>query len=193
KDRLLSAYYQKIYRPGLSMTMSSSTPKASGYYFPAEFHPHVATWLSWPHKEASWPGKIHTIYPYYSQFIKELVKGENVCINVRDEAMKAFAMSCLEREGVDMSRVRFFFHPTNDAWCRDHGPAFLINPQAAQKKVIVDWNYNAWGDKYPPYDLDDVIPTLIGRHYNIPVFYPGIIMEGGSVEFNGAGTLLTST
>jgi len=175
------------------MTMSSSTPKASGYYFPAEFHQHAATWLSWPHKEASWPGKIHTIYPYYSQFIKELVKGEDVCINVRDEAMKTFAVSCLEREGVDMSRVRFFFHPTNDAWCRDHGPAFLINPQAAQKKVIVDWNYNAWGNKYPPFDLDDVIPTLIGKELNLPVYHPGIIMEGGSVDFNGKGTVITST
>ena len=173
--------------------MSSSTPKASGYYFPAEFHQHAATWLSWPHKEASWPGKIHTIYPYYSQFIKELVKGEDVCINVRDEAMKTFAVSCLEREGVDMSRVRFFFHPTNDAWCRDHGPAFLINPQAAQKKVIVDWNYNAWGNKYPPFDLDDVIPTLIGKELNLPVYHPGIIMEGGSVDFNGKGTVITST
>jgi agmatine deiminase len=93
----------------------------------------------------------------------------------------------------DLSNVEFFFHPTNDAWCRDHGPAFLINPSASQKKVIVDWNYNAWGNKYPPYDLDDVIPTLIARHFALPVFYPGIVMEGGSVEFNGKGTLLTST
>jgi agmatine deiminase len=175
------------------MTPSSNSPKASGYYFPAEFHPHVATWLSWPHKEASWPGKIHSIYPYYSLFIKELVKGENVCINVKDEVMKDFAVKCLDREGVDMSRVRFFFHPTNDAWCRDHGPAFLINPQASQKKVIVDWNYNAWGNKYPPFDLDDVIPTLVGKELNLPVYNPGIIMEGGSVDFNGKGTVITST
>lgn len=174
------------------MTMST-TPKAAGYYFPAEFHQHAATWLSWPHKEASWPGKIHTIYPYYSQFIKELVKGEDVCINVRDDAMKGFAVNCLEQAGVDTSRVRFFFHPTNDAWCRDHGPAFLINPRAAQKKVIVDWNYNAWGNKYPPFDLDDVIPTLVGKELNLPVYYPGIIMEGGSVDFNGKGTVITST
>ena len=72
-------------------------------------------------------------------------------------------------------------------------PCFLINPDAEQKKVIVDWNYNAWGNKYPPYDLDDVIPTLIAKQYNIPVYNPGIIMEGGSVEFNGKGTLMTST
>src|SRR5450432_3931215 len=169
------------------------TPKEKGYYFPAEFAPHVATWLSWPHKEASWPGKIHTIYPSYTKFIKELAKGELVRINVADEAMKTFAVEKLNEAGVDLTKVEFFFHPSNDAWCRDHGPAFLINPNAEQKKVIVDWDYNAWGNKYPPYDLDDVIPTLIGKHYNIPVYHPGIIMEGGSVDFNNKGTLITST
>lgn len=167
--------------------------KEAGYYFPAEFAPHEATWLSWPHKEASWPGKIHTIYPNYSLFVKYLAQSEKVRINVTDEAMKAFAVEQLQKTGADMSQVEFFLHPTNDAWCRDHGPAFLVNPLAAQKKVIVDWNYNAWGNKYPPYELDDVIPTLIGRHFNIPVHYPGIVMEGGSVEFNGKGTVLTST
>lgn len=169
------------------------TPGQLGYFFPAEFAPHSATWLSWPHKEASWPGKIQMIYPSYVKFIKELTKGELVRINVADEAMKSFAISWLEREQVDLSKVEFFFHPTNDAWCRDHGPAFLANPAAAVKKVIVDWGYNAWGNKYPPYDLDDVVPTLIGKHFNIPVYHPGIVMEGGSVEFNGRGTVMTST
>jgi agmatine deiminase len=173
--------------------MFSNTPKQLGYYFPAEFAPHSATWLSWPHKEASWPGKIHSIFPYYCQFIKELVKSEKVCINVCDEAMKTFAIQQLQKARVHLACVEFFIHPTNDAWCRDHGPAFLVNPDAHEKKVIVDWGYNAWGNKYPPYDLDDVIPTLVGKHYDIPVFYPGIVMEGGSVEFNGKGTLLTST
>ncbi|HMC85216.1 MAG TPA: agmatine deiminase family protein, partial [Chitinophagaceae bacterium] len=175
------------------MNDSIKTPKDLGYYFPAEFAPHVATWLSWPHKEASWPGKIDTIYPCYSKFVKELTAGEKVCINVKDDAMKAFAVEHLQKANVDLSKVEFFFHPTNDAWCRDHGPAFLINPAAEQKKVIVDWNYNAWGNKYPPYDLDDVIPTLIAKQYNIPLYNPGIVMEGGSVEFNGKGTLMTST
>jgi agmatine deiminase len=177
----------------LTVMNNEQTPKQLGYFFPAEFAPHAATWLSWPHKEASWPGKIHTIYPYYCQFIKELTKGEKVCINVSDEAMKNFAMSHLQTEDVDLANIEFFFHPTNDAWCRDHGPAFLINPKAEQKKVIVDWNYNAWGNKYPPFDLDDVIPTLIAKSYGIPVYHPGIIMEGGSVDFNGNGTLITST
>lgn len=169
------------------------TPKQLGYYFPAEFAPHRATWLSWPHKEASWPGKINAIYPHYAQFVKELTKGEQVCINVADEAMKSSALKHLLAANVDVSKVSFFFNPTNDAWCRDHGPAFLINPEAAIKKVIVDWGYNAWGGKYPPFDLDDVIPTRIASQLNLPVYHPGIVMEGGSVEFNGKGTLLTST
>ena len=169
--------------------------KEAGYFFPAEFAPHRATWLSWPHKEASWPGKIHTIYPAYSRFVRELTHGEAVCINVKDAAMQASVVGHLEVAGVDMERVRFYPFATNDAWCRDHGPAFLINPTAAagKKKVIVDWNYNAWGNKYPPYELDDDIPTRIGKALELPVYYPGIIMEGGSVDFNGAGTLITST
>ena len=154
---------------------------------------HEATWLSWPHKEASWPGKLETIYPNYSLFVKYLAQSEKVRINVVDAAMQAAATAHLIKAGVNMDQVSFYLHPTNDAWCRDHGPAFLINPAANQKKVIVDWNYNAWGNKYPPYDLDDVIPTLIGKHFDIPVYHPEIIMEGGSVEFNGTGTILTST
>jgi agmatine deiminase len=173
--------------------MNRTTPKELGYYFPAEFEKHEATWLSWPHKEASWPGKIETIFPSYSQFIKELTKGEIVRINVNDEAMEDFAIMHLRNADVDLDKVEFHFNPTNDAWCRDHGPAFLINPKAEKKKVIVDWDYNAWGNKYPPFDLDDVVPTLIGNIFNLPVYHPGIVMEGGSVEFNGRGTILTST
>jgi agmatine deiminase len=167
------------------------TPKQLGYYFPPEFAAHEATWLSWPHKEASWPGKIETIYQPYAQFVKALAESELVRINVNDEKMKSFAQHVLAKENVNMQQVEFFLHPTNDAWCRDHGPAFITNPDK-KVKAIVDWNYNAWGNKYPPYDLDDIIPTLIGEHFNLPVFYPNIVMEGGSVEFNGKGTLLTS-
>ncbi len=127
----------------------------------------------------------------YAQFIKLVAEGEKVNINVADEKLKQFAISHLEKAGADLKNIQFFFHPTNDAWCRDHGPAFLINP-TEKKKMIVDWGYNAWGGKYPPFDLDDVIPTLIAKQYNIPVVHPGIVMEGGSVEFNGKGTLLTT-
>ncbi|MBS4073319.1 MAG: agmatine deiminase family protein [Algoriphagus sp.] len=171
----------------------AATPAELGYYFPAEFAPQESMWLSWPHKEASWPGKIETVFAPYSQFITEVAKGQKVNINVADEAMKAFALAHLEKAGADLSKIFFHFFPTNDAWCRDHGPAFLINPNAEIKKVLVKWNYNAWGEKYPPHDLDNQIPIHIAEHLGIPYFKPGIVMEGGSVEFNGKGTLLTST
>ena len=163
-----------------------------GFHFPAEWAPHTATWLSWPHKEESWPGKIVTIYKPYCEFIKAVSEGEIVRINVANEQMAAFAKEQLMAVGADLKKIEFFEFPTNDAWCRDHGPAFLVNSDTKQK-VIVDWGYNAWGDKYPPYDLDDVIPTKIANHFNLPVYHPGIVMEGGSVDFNGKGTVLTTT
>ncbi|MEJ7560183.1 MAG: agmatine deiminase family protein [Pedobacter sp.] len=169
------------------------SPKKAGYRFPAEWAKHDATWLTWPHKEESWPGKIDTIYTPYCQFIKAVSEGEKVRININDEETKSFAISKLKEQDVDLNQIEFYFNPSNDAWCRDHGPAFLINPSAESKKVIVDWGYNAWGGKYPPFEQDDIIPTLIADHLDIPVFNPGIVMEGGSVEFNGAGTILTTT
>ena len=172
--------------------MNQGADNIKGFSFPAEWAPHTATWLSWPHKEESWPGKIGMIYSKYAEFIKALTEGELVRINVVDEQMAAFAKEQLLAIGTDLSRVEFFEFPTNDAWCRDHGPAFLINSDT-KEKVIVDWGYNAWGGKYPPFDLDDVIPTRIGKHFGLPVYHPGIVMEGGSVDFNGAGTVLTTT
>ncbi|MBY0433173.1 MAG: agmatine deiminase family protein, partial [Cyclobacteriaceae bacterium] len=145
------------------------SPKELGYYFPAEFDKHDSTWLSWPHKEASWPGKIESIYPAYSFFVKMLAQSERVNINVTDETMKKKAIEHLVKMDADLTKISFHFNPTNDAWCRDHGPAFLIN-RKEKKKAIVDWGYNAWGEKYPPYDLDDVVPTRIAHDLKIPVF-----------------------
>jgi len=168
------------------------TPKSLGYYFPAEFAKHDAIWLTWPHKEESWPGKIASVYPSYTEFVKVVALTERVCINVVDEKMRNSANKMLQLAGVDLTKVTFYLHPSNDAWCRDHGPSFLIRNHPEDKKAIVDWNINAWGGKYPPYDLDDVMPTNIAKVLNVPVFYPEIIMEGGSVDFNGAGTIMTS-
>ena len=117
---------------------------------------------------------------------------EKVCINVVDEKMRNSAQKMLQLAGVNLERIQFYLHPTNDAWCRDHGPAFLIRDNPLDPKIIIDWNINAWGGKYPPYDLDDVIPTSIATALGLPVYHPGIIMEGGSVDFNGAGTVMTS-
>jgi len=170
----------------------TQTPLDLGYRFPAEFEKHESTWLSWPHKEASWPGKIDSIYPAYSCFVKLLAQSEKVNINVVDEQMRASAVNHLAGAGADLSQILFHLNPTNDAWCRDHGPAFLVQDEEKQR-AIVDWDYNAWGGKYPPHELDDVIPTRIGKTLKLPVFHPNIIMEGGSVEFNGKGTVMTTT
>lgn len=175
----------------MSLTLEN-TPKQQGYSFPAEWTEQEAMWLSWPHKEASWPGKIETIYKPYSEFIKAVAEDQKVRINVADEAMKNFTLRHLEAVNANLANVEFYFHETNDAWCRDHGPAFVIN-KTEKKKAVVDWGYNAWGGKYPPFDLDDVIPTKIANHFGLPLFTPPIVMEGGSVEFNGAGTVLTTT
>ena len=168
------------------------TPKETGYHFPAEWENHSSTWLSYPHNETSWPGKIHTIFPFYHAFIKEVSKGERVNINVVDGHMKAHVQEELMKTGVDMNQIRLHIHPTNDAWCRDHGPAFLVNPTGNPKKMIVNWGYNAWGNKYP-HELDDQIPMLIANYLKLPYVSPGIVMEGGSVDFNGNGSLLTTT
>ncbi len=168
-------------------------PRELGYHFPAEWAEHRATWLSYPHDDSySWPGTLPRIFPFYNRFIKELSLGEQVCINVRDELLRDKVIHDLKKLDVDMSKITMLLHPTNDAWCRDHGPAFLVQPGAQDPKVIVSWRYNAWGGKYD-HDLDEKIPGLVGQFLNIPVYYPGIIMEGGSVDFNGQGTLLTTT
>lgn len=164
------------------------TPKQLGFSFPAEWHKHKATWLSYPHNENSWPGKIETIYPSYNLFIKELAQVEQVHINILDEIQKSWVESELKKISCNMKNV--FFHPfkTNDAWIRDHGPAFVLNEK---EKAIVNWNYNAWGGKYPS-ELDNLIPEQIADYLDLSSFEPGIVMEGGSVDFNGVGDLLTT-
>jgi len=156
---------------------------------PAEWEPHAATWLAWPHKEASWPDKLELIPPIFVEMTRQLTRGEHVHINVVDAAMEAAARACLLTGKVDLTRVSLHRIPTNDAWVRDHGPAFL---NRGGEQVIVDWDYTAWGGKYPPYNLDDVVPQQVGRLLDIPVFEPGIVMEGGSIDVNGAGALLTT-
>jgi agmatine deiminase len=177
----------------MKQTIIHPTPKDLGYRFPAEWEPHNATWLSYPHDDSySWPGTLDGIFDSYNKFIKEISKGEVVRINVRDEWLKAKVEQKLGLIGVDLAKVEIFIHPTNDAWARDHGPAFLVNPQSKDPKVIVSWKYNAWGNKYP-FELDEKIPGLVAKALQIPVYYPGIVMEGGSVEFNGRGTVMTTT
>ena len=167
-------------------------PKEQGYFFPAEWHPHTATWITFPHNDHSWQKeKLGQMYPEYFALIKAISQGEKVRINVNSEELKAFVESQLPVYGIDSGKIEFNIQPTNDAWCRDHGPAFLVK-EGSSDRLLVDWEYNAWGGKYPPFSDDNALPQTIASRLQLEFVSPGIIMEGGSVDFNGAGTVLTS-
>jgi agmatine deiminase len=168
------------------------TPKESGYRFPAEWEKHVATWLTYPHNEASFPGTMDKIYDSYIKFVKAITKSEIVRINIPDLTYEQQFIEQLKEYGVNDEKVEIFIHPSDDVWCRDHGPCFVVNNNAAEKKAIVNWGFNAWGGKYP-YENDNNIPLRVASNYGLPIFSPNIIMEGGSIDVNGAGTLLTTT
>jgi agmatine deiminase len=169
------------------------TPADLGYRMPAEWEPHRGTWLSWPHKQASWPGKFGPVPTIFARMVRHLAEHEEVHINVSSEAMEMDVRRILIDCNATGQNVHFHHNPTNDAWCRDHGPIFIQREgRDRREEAIVDWGYNAWGGKYPPFDLDDVIPTRIGQEYGIPVFSPEMVLEGGSIDVNGRGTLLTT-
>jgi agmatine deiminase len=173
--------------------MPPPAPAALGYRMPAEWAPHRGTWLSWPHKEASWPGRFGPVPGIFATMVRALADREEVHINVAGPAMESSVRTLLGDAGADTGNVFFHHNPTNDAWCRDHGPIFVERTRDGEREqAIVDWGFNAWGGKYPPYDLDDVVPTRIGAELGLPVFEPGIVMEGGSIDVNGRGTLLTT-
>jgi agmatine deiminase len=166
------------------------TPSELGYRMPAEWGPHSATWLSWPRREGiSFPGAYDRVLPTLRAMVAALVESEPVCINVCNGAHEAEARAALE--GVAPECITFYEIPTNEPWCRDHGPVFLardVDPRLA----IVDWEYNGWGNKYPPFDLDEVVPTRIAEALDLPVFHPEMILEGGSIDVNGLGACLTT-
>ena len=172
------------------MSQLEERPAALGYRMPAEWEPHAATWLSWPRREGiSFPNAFDRVLPALRQMVEALLTSEPVCINVCNGAHEAEARQVLE--GLPFDRLTFHRIPTNEPWCRDHGPIFLTRDEEP-RLAIVDWDYNAWGGKYPPCDLDEVVPTRVGDILGVPVFYPRMILEGGSIDVNGAGALLTS-
>jgi len=173
--------------------VDTKTPASLGYRMPAEWEPHAATWLSWPRREGiSFPGSFDRVLPTLRAMVEALIESEQVCINVCNGAHEAEARDALSRHGgIDLARVAFHRIPTNEPWCRDHGPIFLTR-DADPKFAVVDWDYNAWGNKYPPFDLDEVVPTRVAEVLDLPVFYPRMILEGGAIDVNGAGALLTT-
>ncbi len=166
------------------------TPAALRYRMPAEWEPHAATWLSWPRREGiSFPDSFDRVLPALRAMVEALIESEQVCINICNGAHEAEARAVLD--GLSMERITFYRIPTNEPWCRDHGPIFLTR-NADPRLAIVDWDYNAWGGKYPPCDLDEVVPTRAAQFLDVPVFHPRMILEGGSIDVNGAGVLLTT-
>jgi len=160
---------------------------------PAEWEPHAATWLAWPHNLDTWPGKFPPIPSIYVAMVHALHTSEQVNICVNDTEAAARVRELLSQVGVDLSKVALYEIPTNDTWARDHGPIFLTRMHNGQIELAVtDWIFNSWGGKYGPWDLDDVVPQKIAAQFGLPLFEPGIVLEGGSIEVNGCGTLLTT-
>ncbi|MBI1745486.1 MAG: agmatine deiminase family protein [Acidobacteria bacterium] len=164
-------------------------PSEHGYYMPAEWEPHAATWLTWPHDEAHWPGKFDSIPPIWARMVKELEIGEEVHILIHDDQTHASACDALEKAGVIGRQVRLHRVPNNFSWARDHGPIFLKDSEG--HALITHWPYNAWGNKYA-YDLDCKIPAHIARITGLPIAQAPMILEGGAIDVNGKGTLLTT-
>jgi agmatine deiminase len=169
------------------------TPASLGYRMPAEWERHEATWIVWPHNLDTWPGKFAPIPDAYVKMVCALHQHErvNICTNDAESAVRARGL--LSRAGVDLSTIQFHEIPTNDTWVRDHGPIFITRVfEETNQLAVTDWIFNSWGQKYGPWDLDDVVPQKIAELFELQCFIPGIVLEGGSIDVNGLGTLLTT-
>jgi agmatine deiminase len=164
------------------------------YRMPAEWAPHAATWIAWPHNPEDWPGKFQPIPWVYCEIVRHLSRVEDVHILVNDVAAEKRATQMLSRQHADLARVRFHRWRTDRVWLRDSGPIFVKN--SAGKTALTNWRFNAWA-KYPNWHRDDKIPAHIAKLYKMNSFEPAIngkrlVLEGGSIDVNGAGILLTT-
>jgi agmatine deiminase len=172
------------------MAVAKKTPAALGFRMPAEWEPQEAVWFSWPHNLKTWPGYFRPIPAKFAEIVAHISRFEEVRINAAHTLHKR-AWSSIKKAGADLTKITLFDHPTNDAWCRDHGPIFIKNDKTGEV-AVTDWEHNAWGGKYPPYDLDNTIPPKIAAALGLRRFEKKMIMEGGSLDVNGAGLLLTT-
>jgi agmatine deiminase len=172
----------------------TKTPAAAGYRMPAEWTPHRATWLVWPQRKSDWPGKFSPIRWVYTEIIRRLTAHEIVELIVADATIQEQARKCLRTAGVDLARVSFVQVPTNRGWTRDSGPTFVRHTDGTV--ALVDWHFNAWA-KYDDWQLDDQLPAFIAQRDRRPAWQPQVdgqrvVLEGGSIDVNGAGWLLTT-
>jgi agmatine deiminase len=163
---------------------------------PAEWEPHAATWLGWPHNVSDWPGRFAPIPWVYGEIVKRLATGELVRILVNDRAHEARARRVLARVGVDPTRVEFFHFATDRGWTRDFGPLFVKPSESRGDKVIVHFRFNAWA-KYDDWTRDARVPELAAQALGLPLVEAEagarpVVLEGGSIDVNGQGALLTT-
>jgi len=175
----------------ISSRVLSETPKTLGYSMPAEWETHDATWLAWPHDPATFPSRVKKVEKAYLQMIWALHKNENVNLFVTDLKMKARVTRLLEQKGVNLRKINLYVWNYADVWFRDYGPIFVLNKEKKQI-AFVHWIFDAWGGKYKDLMKDTQIPLIINNRLQLNNFRPGIVLEGGSVDVNGKGTLLTT-
>lgn len=172
----------------MTASLPDKTPAALGYRMPAEWEPHAATWLAWPHNRDSWPGRFDPIPQVWARLVETLAGHEAVHILAGGPQVMQQAETMVGH----LPHVVIHDVPTNDAWTRDHGPTFL-GSTSGQPPALVDWRYNAWGGKYPPFDLDDRVPEQVSRLTGRRRFAADVVLEGGAIDCDGQGTLIASS
>ena len=169
-----------------------TTAAESGFAMPPEWSPQEAVWLSWPVEDPRhWGGaKREMIWAKFAEIAAAISRFEPVRINAPGADHAAILAACNRAKAVP-ERVQLFDHPHNDVWCRDHGPIFVKHGETGEV-AVTDWEFNAWGGKFPPWDGDNAIPAKIAASLGKRRFQGGMILEGGAIEINGAGQLLTT-
>jgi agmatine deiminase len=162
---------------------------------PAEWEPHAATWIGWPHNATDWPGKFPVIPWVYGEITRALARSEIVRILVNSKSHQAQATRILKKVGVDLARIDFLPFPTNRGWTRDFGPIFVRSDPGRKPGggalAIARFHFNAWA-KYKDWKKDDKIPERAAKRLKLPLIDGKIVLEGGSIDVNGRGTLLTT-
>jgi agmatine deiminase len=164
---------------------------------PAEWAPHVATYLVWPHNRDTWPGKFEAIPPIFARMAAAIAEFEPLRLLVADERMANTAREMIlavPGPAARLDRIAFTAVATNDSWIRDYGPIFVNRaaPGNAPLQIALDFSFNSWGEKYGAFDLDDAVPRRLGERWGFEVIEPGMVLEGGAIDVDGAGTLLTT-